>query len=111
MTAVASCGGESPATDFCSSYGDAVHELLVSARSYDHDPGGFSSTLESTLDRLDQIRTKAPDDRLRSAFDTASFTFTVFSDSAGFADFLTRADFSANAVVVACADYGVEVSV
>jgi len=51
------------------------------------------------MDRLTEIRRTAPDDTLRSAFDTAAFTFSVFGADADITDFLTRADFSENAVV------------
>jgi hypothetical protein len=63
------------------------------------------------MDRMAEIRGKAPDDRLRSAFDTAAFSFSVFGADAGFADFLTRADFRENAVVRVCSEYGVDVRV
>ena len=99
------------AGDFCTSYGSAMHDLVVAARQYQAYPANFASIYKSTMDRMPEIRGKAPDDRLRSAFDTASFTFSVFGADAGLADFLSRADFSENAVVRACSDYGVDVKV
>jgi hypothetical protein len=105
------CSGQNPATDFCTSYGTAMHQLVVAAKQYDAYPENFSSVYQSTLDNLRHIRAKAPDNRLRSAFDTASFTFSVFSGDRSFAQFLTRADFSGNAVVIACTEYGVDIRV
>lgn len=103
---VSGCGGEAPATRFCDGYADALRPLVAAARTY--DPAEFDRTLESTLTALDRLR--APDERLRSALDTASFTFTVFGSPERLAEFLTRADFSDNAVVLACAEYGVEIT-
>ena len=54
---------------------------------------------------------KLPTTNLRTAFDRALFTFSVFEADEDLADFLTRADFSTNAVVIACADYGIDVTV
>ncbi|HEU5476101.1 MAG TPA: hypothetical protein VFV67_36205 [Actinophytocola sp.] len=109
-SAVAGCGGN-PATDFCSSYGDAMHGLVVAARQYGANPANFSATYKSTMDSLGSVRTKAPDDKLRSAFDRSMFTFSVFDTEASLADLLSRADFSTNAVVLTCAEYGLDVTV
>jgi hypothetical protein len=105
------CSGQNPATDFCTSYGTVMHGLVAAAKQYDAYPENFSSVYRSTLESLRHIRAKAPDNRLRSAFDTAAFTFSVFNGDRSFAQFLTRADFSGNAVVIACAEYGVDVRV
>jgi hypothetical protein len=105
---LAGCGGNAPATDFCTGYSDAIHGLVTAARDYEQ--AEFASTLESTMSTLDGLRAGAPDERLRDAFDTASFTFTVFSSPELLADFLRRADFSANAMVLACAEYGVRLT-
>jgi hypothetical protein len=108
----AACSAASgAANEFCTGYGSAMHDLAVAARQYQAYPGNFGSIYKSTMDRMAEIRTKAPDDTLRSAFDRAAFTFSVFSGDAGLADFLSRADFAENAVVKACADYGVNVTV
>lgn len=104
----AACGAN-PADDFCSSYGNALHEIVQAARSYEADPDGFASTYKSTMDSMAKIRAKAPDDQLRSAFDRSMFTFSVFDSQKALAEFIGRADFSANAVVVTCAEYGVDV--
>jgi len=112
VSGTVSCSIANPAADFCSSYGKAMHGLVVAAREYQKYPDDFTSTYKSTMDSMRQIRAKAPDDRLRGAFDTAAFTFSVFDGgNASLADFLTRADFSGNAVVTTCAEYGVEVTV
>lgn len=108
LGAVSACGGPNPASHFCAGYGDAMHDLVAAARNYPEAPAEFDTVLASTMDDLDRMRAGAPDERLRDAFDTASFTFTVFSEPAALADFLTRADFTDNAVVLACAEYGVE---
>jgi hypothetical protein len=102
------CGGPSDQTTaFCTDYGDAMHDLVVAARRYDESPAAFTTTYDATMHDLDRLRAGAPDERLRAAFDTASFTFTVFSQDSARADFLTRADFHDNALVLACAEYGV----
>lgn len=111
LAGVVACSAN-PAMDFCTGYGDAMHALVVAAREYESRPEHFTAVYQSTVDELRQVRATAPDTRLRSAFDTAWFTFSVFTGSdARFADFLTRADFSGNAVVIACAEYGVDVRV
>lgn len=105
------CGGASAQTvSFCTDYGEAIHELVVAARGYAGATEEFATVYAATMADLDRLRAGAPDDRLRKAFDTASFTFTVFSEDRARADFLTRADFSDNALVLACADYGIELS-
>jgi hypothetical protein len=111
VTVGSGCGVANPAGDFCSSYGAAVHDVVVAARGFDADPAGFASTYESTLEGLGKIRAKAPNDELRSAFDRSMFTFSVWDSQEDLADFLGRADFSTNAVVIACAEYGVEVRI
>ncbi len=107
----AGCSQTNPASDFCSSYGKAIGGVVAAARHYATDPATFASTYKSTMDNIGEIRAKAPDDTLRSAFDRSLFTFTVFGSEEDLAEFLTRADFSTNAVVIACADYGVTVTV
>jgi hypothetical protein len=107
----AGCSQTNPAGDFCSSYGKAFGTVVAAARQYATDPAVFASTYKSTMDNIGEIRAKAPDDTLRAAFDKSMFTFTVFGSDADLAEFLTRADFSTNAVVIACADYGVTVTV
>jgi hypothetical protein len=109
-SAMVSCGGPNPASDFCSSYGDAVRGVVSAAHQYTADPAAFSNTYKSTMDGMGKIRAKAPDDELRSAFDRSMFTFSVFSSDADLADFLNRADFSGNAVVLACADHGAPIN-
>ncbi len=107
----AGCGGPSDQTSaFCTDYGDAMHDLVVAARQYDEAPARFATVYEATMNDLHRLRAGAPDERLREAFDTASFTFTVFSQDSARADFLTRADFHDNALVLACADYGIELT-
>ncbi len=105
------CGQTNPASDFCSSYGKAIGGVVEAARHYATEQAIFASTYKSTMDNIGEIRAKAPDDTLRAAFDKSLFTFTVFSSEEDLANFLTRADFSGNAVVIACADYGVTVTV
>lgn len=108
----AACGGSSGvANDFCTGYASAMHDLVVAARQYNAYPANFASIYKSTMDRLSDVRRQAPDDKLRSAFDTAAFTFSVFGADAGLADFLSRADFSENAVIRACSEYGVDVKI
>jgi hypothetical protein len=107
----AACSQENPASDFCSSYGKAFGTVVAAARRYATDPATFTATYKTTMDNIGQIRAKAPDDTLRSAFDRSLFSFTVFESDEDLAEFLTRADFSGNAVVIACADYGVTVTV
>jgi hypothetical protein len=112
LVLAAGCSAESnPANDFCHSYGDAVHTVVAAARQYSSNPDNFPTAYKSTMDSLGAVRAKAPDSTLRSAFDRAMFTFTVFDNDADLAGFLSRADFSTNAVVLACADYGVNVTV
>jgi hypothetical protein len=105
------CGEANPANDFCSSYGNAMHEVVSAARQYASDPAAFASTYKSTMDNIGQVRAKAPDDRLRSAFDRSMFTFSVFSSDKDLADFVSRADFAGDAVVLTCAEYGVDIRV
>ncbi|HEY0448060.1 hypothetical protein [Actinophytocola sp.] len=105
------CGGASDQTvSFCNGYGTAMHELVVAARQYPDAPAQFATVYKATMADLDRLRAGAPSDRLREAFDTASFTFTVFSQDSARADFLTRADFKDNALVLACAEYGIELT-
>ena len=86
--------------------------MVAAARQYSANPANFTAAYKSTMDSLDTVRAKAPDDKLRTAFDKAMFTFSVFSgDDKGLADFITRSDFSNNAVVQACAEDGVEIAV
>jgi hypothetical protein len=87
-----------------------MHDLVVAARHYADSPTRFTRVYRAAMADLRRLRAGAPDDQLRKAFDTASFTFTVFSEDAARADFLTRADFHDNALVLACADYGVEIT-
>jgi hypothetical protein len=63
------------------------------------------------MDSLAGVRAKAPDAKLRAAFDRAMFTFSVFDNATDLAKFINRINFSDDAVVVACSDYGVNVSV
>lgn len=110
VTAVGTgCGANGPATEFCTGYGDAMRGLVVAARDY--EPAAFDQALDSTMSTLDDLRADAPDERLRDAFGTASFTFTVFSSNDLLADFLRRADFSDNAMVRTCAEYGVQLDI
>ncbi|MPZ80676.1 MAG: hypothetical protein GEV28_09885 [Actinophytocola sp.] len=112
MAGTTACGGASDQTvSFCTDYGDAMHELVVAARNYADAPAEFATVYGATMDDLNRLRAGAPDERLRKAFDTASFTFTVFSEDRVRADFLTRADFSDNALVLACAEYGIDLSI
>lgn len=101
------CADNGPASEFCTDYGDTMHELVLAARDY--EAVSFGKILDATKTKLDDLRYDAPDERLRDAFNTASFTFTAFSSNDLFADFLTRADFSDNAMVLACEEYGVEI--
>jgi len=107
--ATACAGASAQTVAFCTDYGDAMHELVAAAREYAVAPDEFGTVLDATLADLRRLRAGAPDERLRGAFDTASFMFTVFSGDAAMADFLARADFRDNEVVAACAEYGVEV--
>lgn len=107
----AACSQTNPASDFCSSYGKAIGGVVAAAHQYATDPATFSATYKSTMDNINEIRAKAPDDTLRSAFDRSLFTFTVFSSDEDLANFLNIADFSGNAVVIACAEYGLTVTV
>jgi hypothetical protein len=109
-TGATGCADSGPATEFCTGYGDTMHELVLAARDYPTAPEKFHSRLATAKSAVARMRAEAPDDRLRSAVATASFTFTVFSSDELLADFLTRADFSDNAMVLACAEYGVEIT-
>jgi hypothetical protein len=111
MSGVVACSGDNPAGPFCSQYGDAMHGLVAAARQYPLNPANFSAIYKSTMDNLDKIRAKAPDERLRSAFDRSMFTFSVFDNEASLADVLSRADFSTNAVILTCAEYGLNIPV
>jgi hypothetical protein len=102
--------GSGVANDFCSSYGGAMHDLVLAARQYQTYPANFTSIYKSTMDRLSEVRSKAPDDQLRTAFDKAAFTFSVFGGDADLADFLSRTSPSENAVVQTCSQYGVDVT-
>lgn len=105
------CGGVSPAADFCSSYGQAMTQLVRAAKSYEQAPAEFSALYESTKTNLARLRASAPTDDMRRAFDTAQFTFSVFSQDSIAADVLSRADWNGNAVVISCAEYGVELTI
>jgi hypothetical protein len=109
-SAVVACGsGDNPANDFCTSYGDAMHAVVAAAHA--SDPAAFSATFKSTKDALAAIRAKAPDDKLRAAFDRSMFSLSVFSNDADLADFMSRSNFAEDATVVACGEYGVEMHV
>lgn len=103
------CSAENPANDFCTSYGDAMRGVVAAAHG--GDPAAFSAAYKSTMDALPGIRAKAPDDTLRSAFDRSMFTFSVFGTDANLASFLSRVNFSDDAVITACNDYGVNIHV
>jgi hypothetical protein len=109
--AVSCSGGANPANDFCSSYGSAMHGVVSAAHQYAGDATAFSAIYKSTLDSLPAVRDKAPDDTLRAAFDRSMFTLSVFSNDADLAGFISRVDFTTDAVIVACNDYGVDVKV
>ena len=102
---VACSSGSDPANGFCTSYGDAMRGVLTAARS------GDQAAFTSKMDDLTTLRAKAPDDKLRSAFDRSMFTFSVFSNGTDLASFLARVNMSDDAVVKTCGDYGVEVRV
>lgn len=104
-----SCSSANPANDFCSSYGDAMRGVVAAAHAVDKT--AFGPIYKSTMDNLSTVRAKAPDDKLRNAFDRSMFTFSVFSNDADLADFISRVDFSNDAVIVACGEYGVDVHV
>ena len=104
------CGGPNPATHFCEDYGETVSGLYAAAGNYAVAPGDFAAVVDTTMDKLSRLRAGAPNDDLRRAFDSAHFALTVFSDDAALADFLTRADFTEDDVVKACANYGVELT-
>lgn len=108
--ALTACGGPNPATHFCEDYGKAVSGLYAAAGNYAAAPADFGAVVDATMDDLSRLRAGAPNDDLRRAFDSAHFALTVFSDDAALADFLTRADFTQDDVVKACADYGVELT-
>jgi hypothetical protein len=105
--AVTACGAN-PAAHFCDDYGKAVGELYAAAGSYAAAPAEFSTVVDTTMDTLSRLRAGAPNDELRTAFDSTQFAFTSFTDDATLADFLTRADFTQDEVVKACAEYGIE---
>ena len=107
--AVACSSGTDPANDFCTSYGDAMRGVVAAAHA--GDPVAFGKIYRSTMDNMSTVRAKAPDDKLRSAFDRSMFTFSVFSNDSDLAGFLVRINFSDDAVVVACGEYGVDVRV
>ncbi|OLF18971.1 hypothetical protein [Actinophytocola xanthii] len=109
LLVAAGCASSGPASEFCTGYDDTMHELVLAARDYSVAPEEFRSRLATAKSTVARMRAEAPDDRLRSALETASFTFTVFGSDEHLADFLTRADFSDNAMVLACAEYGVEI--
>jgi hypothetical protein len=106
--ALAACSGPNPASHFCADYGEAVSRLYAAAGNYTAAPDQFAATVAETMDDLSRIRAGAPDEDLRRAFDSAYFAFTVFSDDAALADFLTRADFTQDDVVKACQNYGID---
>jgi hypothetical protein len=106
--AMTACGGANPATHFCDDYGEAVGRMYAAASDYAAAPAEFSTVVDAAMDDLSRLRAGAPNDELRTAFDSAHFAFTVFSDDAALAEFLTRADFAQDDVVKSCAEYGVE---
>ena len=108
--ALTACGGPNPAKHFCDDYANAVGKLYAAAGDYAAAPAEFAAVVDTTMDELSRIRAGAPDDELRRAFDSAYFSFTVFSDDAALADFLARADFTQDDVVKACAGYGIELT-
>lgn len=105
--AVTACG-PNPAAGFCDSYGKAVGQLYAAADNYAAAPAEFATTVDTAMDDLSRLRAGAPNDELRRAFDSAYFSLTVFSEDAALADFLARADFSQDDVVLACAENGIE---
>jgi hypothetical protein len=105
--AVAACG-PNPAAGFCDSYGKAIGGLYAAADNYAAAPAEFAVTVDTAMDDLSRLRAGAPNEGLRKAFDSAYFSLTVFSEDAALADFLARADFSQDDVVLACADSGIE---
>lgn len=107
--AMTACG-PNPAAGFCDSYGKAVSQLYAAAGNYAAAPAEFAATVDTTMDDLSRLRAGAPNEELRKAFDSAYFSLTVFSEDAALADFLTRADFSQDDVVLACADNGIELT-
>lgn len=107
---VTACTGPNPAAHFCDDYGTAVGKLYAAAANYAAAPDEFSAVVDTTLDELSRVRAGAPDEELRRAFDSAYFSFTVFSDDAALADFLARADFTQDDVVKACSTYGIELT-
>src|SRR5262245_48480080 len=104
------CSGPNPAAHFCEDYGNAVSKLYAAAGNYAAAPADFAATVDATMDDLSRLRAGAPNDELRRAFDSAYFSLTVFSEDASLADFLARADFTQDDVVIACADYGIELT-
>lgn len=108
--AVVACNAPNPAAHFCDDYSKAVSKLYAAAGNYAAAPAEFATVLDTTMDELSRIRAGAPDEDLRRAFDSAYFSLTVFSEHAALADFLSRADFTQDDVVIACADYGIELT-
>jgi hypothetical protein len=108
--ALVACGGPNPAAHFCEDYGKTVSALYAAAGNYAAAPDQFSAVVATTMDDLSRLRSGAPNDELRRAFDSAHFALTVFSDDAALADFLTRANFTEDDVVQACANYGIELT-
>jgi hypothetical protein len=102
-TVAPACSGANPADEFCNSYGSSLRGMLAAARS------GDQATFKSTMDVMPPLRAKAPDDKLRSAFDRSMFVFSVFSSGTDLASFLARVSLSDDAVVVTCGEYGVEI--
>jgi hypothetical protein len=108
--ALVACNAPNPAAHFCDDYSEAVSKLYAAAGNYAAAPAEFATTLDTTMDELSRIRAGAPDEDLRRAFDSAYFSLTVFSEDAALADFLARTDFTQDDVVVACANYGIELT-
>ena len=107
--AMTACG-PNPAAGFCDSYGKAVSQLYAAAANYAAAPAEFAAAADAAMDDLSRLRAGAPNDELRQAFDSAYFSLTVFSEDAALADFLARADFTQDDVVLACADSGIELT-
>jgi hypothetical protein len=97
------CSSANPADEFCNTYGNSLRGMLSAARS------GDQAAFKSTIDSMPPLRAKAPDDKLRSAFDRSMFVFSVFSSGTDLASFLTRVNLSDDAVVMTCGEYGVQV--
>lgn len=104
LAAVApACSSTNAADEFCNSYGSALKGMLAAAKS------GDQAAFKSTMDGMPPLRAKAPDDKLRSAFDRSMFVFSVFSSGTDLTSFLSRVNLSDDAVVTTCGEYGVEV--